>query len=166
VGLCKGREMKYEQGDLIQAAKEGKFHAIVHGCNCFNTMGAGIAQQIKVHFPRAYERDQLTVKSDSRKLGTCQYVRVSPTLIVVNAYTQYNPGKDLCYHALRSCMFNIKLNLTGYKIGLPLIGCGIAGGDWEKVEEIISETLVNEDVTIMYLEHYFPKVLDIKIPPC
>jgi O-acetyl-ADP-ribose deacetylase (regulator of RNase III) len=31
--------MKVIKGDLIQLAKDGKFDLIVHGCNCFCTMG-------------------------------------------------------------------------------------------------------------------------------
>ena len=35
--------MNIVKGDLIKSAKEGQFDVIIHGCNCFNTMGAGIA---------------------------------------------------------------------------------------------------------------------------
>ena len=50
--------MKYIEGDLIQLAKNGKFNVIVHGCNCFNTMGAGIAKMIKDNFIGAWKADQ------------------------------------------------------------------------------------------------------------
>jgi O-acetyl-ADP-ribose deacetylase (regulator of RNase III) len=43
--------MKTIQGDLIRLAREGGFDLIVHGCNCFGTMGAGIAKGIKAAFP-------------------------------------------------------------------------------------------------------------------
>lgn len=33
--------MKYIIGDLLKLADDGQFDVIVHGCNCFNTMGAG-----------------------------------------------------------------------------------------------------------------------------
>ena len=39
--------MNIVKGCLIELAVEGNFDVIVHGCNCFNTMGAGIAKQIK-----------------------------------------------------------------------------------------------------------------------
>ena len=35
------------KGDLIKFAINGKFDVIIHGCNCFCTMGAGIAKTIK-----------------------------------------------------------------------------------------------------------------------
>ena len=153
--------MKYVKGDLIKAALEGEFDAIVHGCDCFNTMGGGIAAQVRGHFPRAYDRDQLTEKGDSRKLGNCQFVKCIPsipqlaTVIVVNAYTQFDFGGkyvNVDYNAVESCMYQIKLNLFGYRIGMPLIGCGLAGGDWKFCERIIEHVLGDEDVTIMHLE--------------
>jgi len=39
--------IKTIQGNLIQFAQNGGFDLIVHGSNCFCTMGAGIAQGIK-----------------------------------------------------------------------------------------------------------------------
>ena len=38
------------------------------------------------------------------------------------------------------------------KIGLPLIGAGIAGGSWDRIEKIIREELWGEDVTIVVWE--------------
>ena len=49
--------MQTEKGDLIQKARAGEFDVIVHGCNCFCTMGAGIAKTIKQVFPAAYLAD-------------------------------------------------------------------------------------------------------------
>ena len=42
------------KGDLIKLAIKGDFDVIIHGCNCFCTMGAGIAKSIKTAFPEAY----------------------------------------------------------------------------------------------------------------
>jgi len=41
------------KGNLITLAKKGEFDVIVHGCNCLNVMGAGIAKQIKKTFSRS-----------------------------------------------------------------------------------------------------------------
>jgi len=65
--------MKYAKGDLLKMAEEGKFDVIVHGCNCFNTMGAGIARQIARRFPEAYAADCETIASDISKLGTFSF---------------------------------------------------------------------------------------------
>jgi len=56
--------MKTIKGDLIALALSGKFDVIVHGSNCFCTMGAGIAKTIKETFPAAYRADLATKKGD------------------------------------------------------------------------------------------------------
>jgi O-acetyl-ADP-ribose deacetylase (regulator of RNase III) len=45
-----------------------------------------------------------------------------------------------------------KQEFTGKKIGLPLIGAGLAGGDWTIIEKIIEEELEGEDVTVVVWE--------------
>lgn len=59
--------LKIMHGDLIKLALTGDFDVIVHGCNCFNTMGAGIAKTIKQTFPEAYQADLKTEKGSKQK---------------------------------------------------------------------------------------------------
>ena len=68
--------MKKITGDLIKLALEGEFDVIVHGCNCFCTMGAGIAKTIKQKFPAAYEADLQTVNGDKSKLGQISWANI------------------------------------------------------------------------------------------
>lgn len=147
--------MKVTEGDLIKKAKEGEFDLIVHGCNCFCTMGAGIAKGIKSEFPEAFDADLSTPKGSKEKLGTCSFARIERegiNLIVVNGYTQFDyrgRGVKVDYDAVRSCMKWIKDNFEGKRIGLPKIGAGLAGGDWERISQIIDEELSGEDVTLV-----------------
>ena len=53
--------MKTVKGDLLAMGKDGTFDIILHGCNCFNVMGAGIAAQIAAQFPDAKLADDETV---------------------------------------------------------------------------------------------------------
>lgn len=147
--------MKVVQGDLITKAKDGHFDLIIHGCNCFCTMGAGIAKSIKTEFPDAYQADRCTVKGDRKKLGDYSSAVIefpSYSLIVVNAYTQYDfkgRGVKADYSAIRSCMKKIKKEFTGKRIGIPKIGAGLAGGDWNVISEIIDSELSGETVTLV-----------------
>jgi O-acetyl-ADP-ribose deacetylase (regulator of RNase III) len=142
-------------GDLIHLAKRGEFDLIAHGCNCFTTMGAGIAKGIRAVFPEAFEADLATARGDRGKLGTCSHaevVRNDLRIVIVNAYTQYDyrgSGTKLDYDALRGCMGWIKERYSGLRIGLPKIGAGLAGGDWLRIADIITEALPGEDVTIV-----------------
>lgn len=144
--------MKTIDGDLIVLAKQGEFDAIAHGCNCFNTMGAGIARQIAREFPAAKLADFRTKKGDRAKLGTITAVGsgydapINRHLDVVNCYTQYDvasqAGEDvLDYEAVEKCMAELAVRYKGRCIGLPKIGSGLAGGDWERIKGIIERVL-------------------------
>ena len=147
--------MKTISGDLIHLAKHGEFDLIVHGCNCFCTMGAGIAKGIKAAFPAAFEADLATARGDRAKLGTCTYAEIDlngTPLIVVNAYTQFDyrgSGPKVDYEAVRSCFRWIKDRHSGKRIGHPKLGAGLAGGDWARIATIIEEELTGEDVTLV-----------------
>ena len=147
--------MRIISGDLIHLAKNGEFDLIVHGCNCFCTMGAGIAKGIKAAFPAAFEGDLATARGDRAKLGTCSIATIQRNgtpLVVVNAYTQFDyrgSGPKVDYEAVRSCFRWIKQQHSGKKIGLPKIGAGLAGGDWARIAAIVEEELAGEDVTLV-----------------
>lgn len=176
--------MKYQEieGDLIKLALEDKFDVIAHGCNCFCRMKRGIAPQIAKAFRvDEYNYETLLWEGDINKLGQIQYYWMNPknvrelvdtqskihTLAVVNAYTQYHwdtQTKPLDYEALTLCLRKINHTFKGKHIGLPLIGCHLAGGIWDKthidadivhkdVKTIIQEELKDMDVTIV---HYKP----------
>tara|TARA_R110000782_G_scaffold270273_1_gene370170 strand:+ start:31 stop:480 length:450 start_codon:yes stop_codon:yes gene_type:complete len=144
--------IRYIDGDLVRDADQ--YDVIVHGANCFNTMGAGIAPQIKNKFPEAYKVDCDTVSGDKDKLGTISHT-LNTKPIVVNLYSQYgfNGRKhgetDLDYEALRSGLKLVKEKFSGKFIGMPKIGSGLAGGDWSKIEKIIEEELSGEYVVIV-----------------
>ena len=142
------REIK---GDLLAMAKEGHFDIIAHGCNCHKMMGAGIAYQIARQFPIAYQADKSDKRKPLQRLGDLTYSHNHlGRFIIVNLYSQYDGGANLDYSALELSLRKLSMIFTkGSKIGLPLIGCGIAGGDWEKVKPIIQRVLSDFDVTIV-----------------
>jgi len=148
--------MNILKGDLIQLALSGKFNVIIHGCNCFCSMGAGIAKQICKTFPAAYQADIETQSGDKKKLGgySKAEIQISGTknLIVINGYTQYHysGAKVLVdYDAMDSLFSLVKNDFPGKKIGYPKIGAGLAGGDWEKISAIIDFRLAGENHTLV-----------------
>lgn len=148
-------KMKTIKGDLIKLAKEGNFDWIIHGCNCFCTMEAGIAKAIRAEFPEAYEGDCKTEKASKDKLGSYSHAVVDKDghqIIVVNAYTQHDfkgPGIKTDYNAIRAVFKKIKADFSGKRIGYPKIGAGLAGGDWRIIAEIIDQELDGEDHTLV-----------------
>jgi O-acetyl-ADP-ribose deacetylase (regulator of RNase III) len=147
--------MKEINGDLVQMALDGEFDVIAHGCNCFNTMCSGIAKQIADKIPGAEEVDAKTPKGSENKLGFMTIYSPPTGTSVCNLYTQYNYTKDqvdVDYDALRNALRRLGLSFNGQKIGLPKIGAGRAGGDWEKIKQIINEELTGQDVTIVHFD--------------
>lgn len=143
--------MKKVRGDLIDLALKGHFDVIVHGCNCLNAMGAGIALTIKKVFPEAYAADCKTSRGERNKLGTISSATVRRNgrdITIVNAYTQYHwrgEGVLTEYDALRSAFRHVKAEFSGRRMAYPLIGAGLAKGDWNRIERIINEELAGED---------------------
>ncbi len=143
--------MQVEKGDLIQRAKAGEFDVLVHGCNCFCTMGAGIAKTIKQVFPAAYQADLATPAGEASKLGSYSLAQVAASgrpLTIVNAYTQYHwrgPGPNVDYEAIRQVFRRLKHDFAGQRIAYPAIGAGLAGGDWTIIAAIIKEELAGEN---------------------
>jgi len=135
-------------GDLLKCAEEGRYDLIVHGCNCFHTMGAGIAKQIKKQYPGAYLVDiSHTIKSDSSKLGFYTFYDTGYFLIV-NAYTQYDfrGRNNVDYRAIRTVFARLNRDYAGKMAGIPMIGAGLAGGDWGRIAAIINQ--VTPDLSI------------------
>ena len=149
------------KGDLIKIAKQGKVDIIVHGCNCFATMGAGIALHIANAFPKAKIADKSWGAAPKDRLGNFTYAKVKVAddkdLIIINAYTQYHPGPDFRQGALMDCLEKIKneygkpIDSTEKKlIAFPKIGCGIGGGNWESTKHII-ELMLEENFIVMFV---------------
>lgn len=148
-------------GDLIKAALEGRYFGIAHGANCQNTMKSGIAPQICKEWPDAGRVDQGSIKGDRSKLGGfTQVYDITNKLYIFNLYTQYTwtgrkQGKrDLDYRALAGCFS--RLNRHYYyeekPLGIPMIGAGLAGGDWEAIQTIINLATPDLDIEVVFLQ--------------
>jgi O-acetyl-ADP-ribose deacetylase (regulator of RNase III) len=153
--------MEYNEinGDLIKLALKGHFDVIAHGCNCKSVMGGGIAPKMATAFGCNKFPMEL-LGTDINKLGCIDYDdfysrEQDIQFAVVNAYTQFDYGTykiNLDYEALTLCLRKMNSEFSGQHIGLPQIGCGLAGGDWNRVKEIIQRELKDCDVTIVIFE--------------
>lgn len=128
------------KGNLLDLAEAGEFDVIVQGCNCFNTMGGGIAKEIATRYPMCAEIDRLTERGDHMKLGNWTEFD-SGKFIILNAYTQYNmsTGQDVFeYNAFALILQKIEHAYGNKRIGLPYIGMGLAGGKKDVIINMIS----------------------------
>lgn len=150
--------MELHYGNLLEMAKEGKFDVIVHGCNSFHTMGAGIAKYIKQDFPEAYAADKATGYGDKNKIGTfseAQIERNGNKFVILNAYTQYKYGggvDNFEYDSFPELLQSIKAKYGDKRIGLPLIGCGLADGDEPRILQMIKDNLEGVNYSLVEID--------------
>lgn len=131
----------YKSGNLLNITSG----VIAHGCNAQGVMGSGVAKLIKEKYPTAY-RQYLTM---NKQLGTVELVHVTKNLWVANCITQEFYGRDtnkvyVNYHAVDTCFRT--LNNLNIQINIPLIGAGLANGDWAVIEEIINSAIPHKEV--------------------
>lgn len=150
--------IKEVKGDLLQAPE----NIIGHQVNCQGTMNAGLAAKIRNKYPIVFERyKQLVNMHNSNKeilLGTTQVIKVQENKYVANLFGQLNYGKyqrqtsyDHLYQALETLKGKAKKhNLT---VALPHgLGCGLAGGDWDIVRNLIDKAFADYEVTIYKID--------------
>lgn len=154
--------LTYVKGDLVRDIK--KYDYGIHGANCFHTMGSGIALQVRKTFPQVFAADCQTNYGDKSKLGTYSYWD-SGEFTIINAYTQYTPSISerglsiedsfkLRYGAILKSFTNIKHDFGSKQksFAIPLIGAGLAGGDWSIISKLIESAMVDEFVTVVIFE--------------
>ena len=146
--------VKFKTGDLLEAEET----VIAHQVNCFGAAG-GLAAAVFDKWPDA-ENDymQLVNRAPSKQkiLGLFQLTgQQKDGHIICNLYGQFYPGADYRPDALETALENLATNarIMGWSVALPWrISCGICGGDWAEVQQIIERTMVGVECVIYQRE--------------
>lgn len=138
---------------------------IVHQVNCQGVMGAGLAKQIKERYPNVFKMYRnmciLYAQRKSDLLGTAQIIPCdgSNSQFIVNVFAQVDYGRSglyTNYDAFRVAMEHLAITMAQNPtatVAFPyMIGCGLAGGDWNIISRIIEDVLPGERVKIYQLE--------------
>ena len=143
--------IKEMNGDIFETSD---LDIIIHQANCFHVMGGGIAKIIKQRFPAVYEADLKTIRGDRNKIGSMSSAIVEylgKEREIINLYSQYTFGGNIetIYSAMENGFNIIDKKYTNKNIGVPYkIGCGLAGGDWNTVLDLIHKCFKNNNVYI------------------
>ena len=154
-------------GNLLESDCE----YICHQVNCQGRMGSGIAKQIRERWPIVYDKyvaaykqreDEVfrghygnTLNVSETLLGHLQQVPINDEQTVINIFAQQSYGYDgkryTSYDAFWNCLEEIKKQIPkGSKIGFPWgIGCGLGGGNWGVIYQMIIEVL-NKDYEVCF----------------
>lgn len=127
---------------------------IAHQVNCKGVMGAGLAKQIRSRYPDVYTSYKKACNTQTDLLGKVQLV-ATPDCRVANLFSQSDYGTGKCYtnyEALTMCLIKLRyrMEVLGLKeLGLPYgLGCGLAGGNWKIVYEIIRDVFTPSKITV------------------
>lgn len=146
--------IKVVQGNLLDAQED----IIAHQVNCFGAAG-GLAASVFDKWPDAGS-DYLQVVGrmcgrEDDLLGICQLTgRQADGKIIANLFGQLFPGRDFRPRSLELALGQLSALAKdmGASVALPYkLSCGICGGDWETVRQIIECTMQDIDLTLYSL---------------
>lgn len=160
--------LTYVKGDATRPQGEGpKF--IIHCCNNAGLWGAGFVLAISNRWPEPEDAYYALGKTcGGYNLGNTQAVKVEEDLWVINMIGQSGVGRrgedsrpPIRYKAIRNALHDVAVMALNPKyrgpyksvaIHAPKFGAGLAGGDWDTIEEIIKDELINNDIPVTIYE--------------
>jgi len=154
------RTLRVIKGDATSPQAKGP-KIIAHVCNDLGGWGKGFVLALSKRWPepeRAYREWHRGRAGNDFGLGATQLVQVRPDIWVANMVGQRGTrtgsnGPPVRYEAIERCLVALAEHAKQLEasVHMPRIGCGLAGGRWERVEPIIVRTLLEQDIdTIVY----------------
>lgn len=88
-------------------------------------------------------------------MGNIQIVQAEQYIYIANMLGQQgmrtgSNGVPIRFEAVRECLEKLVLEAErlNASVHMPRIGCGLAGGKWDRVEPIIKETLIDKGIQV------------------
>ena len=146
----------YIKGDATTPAVPGN-KIIVHVCNDVGGWGKGFVMAISNKWPEPEKQYRKWYKSkENFTLGEVQIVEVENDTWVANMIGQRNISKDengnppVRYEAIATALEKVAVfaKEKNASVHMPRIGCGLAGGKWETMEQIIFTALSEKNIAV------------------
>ena len=147
-------KIQYIKGDATQPTVNGN-KIIVHICNDIGGWGKGFVMALSKRW-KAPEQEYRNwyASQDGFELGAVQFVQVEKELWIANVIGQHKIRKDdqgnppIRYKAIQEGLQKVsekakELNAT---VHMPRIGCGLAGGTWDKIASLITNELITHQI--------------------
>lgn len=148
--------INYIKGDATNPTTQGN-KIIVHVCNDIGGWGKGFVMAISKRWgkPEKHYREWFKTKDDFG-LGQVQFVQVEEDLWVANLIGQHKINKDengnapIRYSSILKGLEQVGqfANDKNATVHMPRIGCGLAGGTWDKVEPLIESSLTKNNIQV------------------
>ncbi|MGI5152923.1 macro domain-containing protein [Plantactinospora sp. CA-294935] len=150
------------RGDATSPQAKGP-KIIAHICNDLGGWGKGFVLAVSHRWPepeRAYRQWHRERSDNDFGLGATQLIQVRPDTWVANMVAQRgirtgSGGPPIRYGAVERCLTVVaehaaRLSAT---VHMPRIGCGLAGGRWERIEPLVIATLCDHDIATTVYDH-------------
>lgn len=131
--------IRYYEGTVFNANAE----AIVNTINCKGVMGAGIALEFQLRYPKMFERYVDMCKKGEIKIGKVDYY-VESKPIIINFPTKYDfkfPSKIQWIEQGLNNFVNTYLSYDIKSVAFPKLGAGRGGLEWEEVRLLMERYL-------------------------
>lgn len=146
--------IQYLTGDATLPVGDGN-KIIAHVCNDVGRWGKGFVLAISKRWRQPRDEFLSVHSRRALMLGLVQLVPVEKTIWVANMIAQRDIVSmggvpPIRYDALLECLkqLGFEAHQRRASIHMPRIGCGLAGGKWDKVESLIAETLPGTQVFV------------------
>ena len=146
----------YLKADATVPQAEGNI-VIAHICNDIGAWGKGFVLALSKRWKYPEKQYKQWYKEGEKfALGEVQFVSVEEKIWVANLIGQHNIYKDengdppIRYEAVKRGLqiiadFAYEINA---KVQMPRIGCGLAGGSWDRIEKLIRQTLLRKNIEV------------------
>ena len=148
-------EIQYVEGDATVPTSSGPT-IIAHICNDLGKWGRGFVLVVSGRWKQPEIEYRRWYGQTSFVLGKIQVVQVAPALWVSNMIAQHGVRSSarnplpIRYGALEQCLtaLAVTAETKSAEVHMPRIGCGLAGGEWSRVEPLIQKTLVAKSISV------------------
>ncbi|GAA2499834.1 macro domain-containing protein [Winogradskya humida] len=151
------KALKVIKGDATSPQASGP-KVIAHCCNDMGGWGKGFVLALSKRWPEPeadYRRWHRERSGNDFGLGALRLVAVRPDTWVANLIGQHgtrrgSAGPPIRYDAVAKGLMALgdeALRLRA-SVHMPRIGCGLAGGKWERIEPLVVESLCARDVPV------------------
>ena len=155
--------IRYLIGDATQPQGSGT-KIIVHICNDIGGWGRGFVMALSQRWKEPENQYHARFRGDAEipfALGEVQFVRVTEDVVVANLIGQHDIERKqtsgasesvppIRYEAVRTGLEKVATKARELKasVHMPRIGCGLAGGTWDRIEAIIQQELSDREISV------------------
>ena len=148
--------LNYVEGDATCPMGDGP-KILVHVCNDVGRWGKGFVLGLSRRWKSPEQAFKAAFAAEANSmLGDVQFVQVADDLTVANLIGQrsiagrHTKTPPVRYDAIRDGLDKVAVRACalGASVHMPRIGCGLAGGEWARVEPLIVETLCAADIVV------------------